>query len=1572
MNNSVIDNIQFSMFGPDEIREYSVVEVTKSDTYDKDTPIIKGPFDPRMGVIDIGKICKTCGQKNTECPGHFGHIELAIPIINYQFINIIKKILKCVCFRCSKLLVNKNTQIIENILKKGNKSRFNDICELSSKIKTCGQETEDGCGARQPKKYFKNAGISDLYAEWDKLDVDSGEGELVDKIAKKQLLPTTYLYDLLQRITDEDCEVMGFDSNFSRPEWLIHTALPVPPPSMRPSVKQDNQRMDDDLSHKLCDIIKVNNQIKHKIEKNEKLDIIQDWAKVLQYHVATLIDNDIPGVAPAIHRSGRPLKSIRQRLKGKEGRIRSNLMGKRVDYSARSVITPDPNIEIDELGVPIKIAINLTYPITVNRFNIEMLRKIVKNGPDKWPGAKTILKKNGNLFNIKYNADADETLELGDVVNRHLMDGDTVLFNRQPSLHKSSMMAHRARVMKCNSFRLNVSVTPPYNADFDGDEMNMHVPQSVQSTIELQNLADVPSQIISVRENKPVITIVQDTLLGVNRMTRYENVKFVVPKFSKSDLDDDDYLMNTQLINSNGRPIPVQNARLSNKRFLDEGNSKVGNVRLNSCYFTQNQVMNIICNIKTTDEFTGKLPLAEFRPPNYPVKLWSGKQILSLIIPDTVNLSMKNKSFDERNKTTIKENTIKIVNGILEEGVLDKDVFTKTSKGLIHTIFNDLGKVAAKNLLDNLQRIVTQFLLIDGFSVGISDMIANKVTQEKVGEIIDQKKKNISGIIQDVHLNILDNPTGKSTKEFFEHKVNQELNKAITEAGKVGIQNLDENNRATAMVNAGSKGNTLNISQMIACIGQQNIDGQRITHNFKDRTLPHYKKYDDNMESRGFIENSFITGQTPQEFFFQAMAGRVGLIDTAVKTAETGYIQRKLIKAMEDLHVGYDYSVRSSSGGVIQNIYGNDGMNAAYVESQWIPLFNGQNIYKKKELEAEYSFPNPDGWKKLISTAAWKNLTKYTSYKIKLKSNIEDLLDYRRFIAEDLYNLTEISGGILFPVPFSRIIDTVFNKEEYIVKYALKSKKTRSDINPIEIIEENNKLSDRLYANVHFKNNLIFRILLDTYCSPMKLIKKRIQREMYHEIIREVEESYIKSKIDPGEMVGTIAAQSIGEPATQMTLNTFHYAGISAKSNVTRGIPRLREVLHLTKNLKNPFVTIYLKDEYSTDKNTCQSIMNRLETILMKDIVVSTQIYFDPDNSKYETIIDEDQGILNIYKEFLDLGETDEEDIKASPWIIRFVFNKEVMMNKGIIMEDVYMAISKYDSDKLRFIYSDDNASEIIGRLQILTEIKGDESDINGLSSQNDVLSIIRDIEEDILHNIEIKGLKGISNIVMEDVSAKQFIKDPTTGDYVCKKDLDVESWILLTDGTNLVDVLNSQFVDNRNTFSNDIHEIYEILGIEAARQTIIKELDEIMQDSYTNKRHTELLADVMTFRGVLAPINRQGINSGDIGPLAKCSFEDTTDQLLKAALFSEVDTLNGVSSNIMVGQTVPCGTGYFDILLDEDKLINNYEKLDKQGVAGIEDEDVVGSDEDDIEQLLDAEEEDEFCGDDNFGFSIE
>ena len=320
---------------------------------------------------------------------------------------------------------------------------------------------------------------------------------------------------------------MGFSPIWSRPEWMICQNLAIPPPAVRPSVQHDaNQRSEDDLSHIIITIIKANNTLKKKIEEGDPA-IIKDWTSVLQYYIATMVDNKIPGCAPVAQRSGRTLKSIKERLVGKTGRVRGNLMGKRVDFSSRSVITPDARIGIQELGVPMKIAMNITFPEKVNERNIEYLTMLVmKNGANKYPGAKTLEKKCGNLISLKYvNTDIIQ-VEIGDIVHRHLKDGDPILFNRQPTLHRMSMMCHYVKIMtEGDTFRMNVADTKPYNADFDGDEMNMHCPQDYESAIELCELANVSKHIISPADSKSIIGIFQDSLLATYRMTR-DNITF--------------------------------------------------------------------------------------------------------------------------------------------------------------------------------------------------------------------------------------------------------------------------------------------------------------------------------------------------------------------------------------------------------------------------------------------------------------------------------------------------------------------------------------------------------------------------------------------------------------------------------------------------------------------------------------------------------------------------------------------------------------------------------------------------------------------------------------------------------------------------------------------------------------------------------------------------------------------------------------------------------------------------------------------------------------------------------------
>ena len=1505
MNEPEIKNvvgIQFSIMGPDEIRNRSVVEITTHDTYDKDVPVVKGIFDSRMGVTDSGKVCATCGQKNIHCPGHFGHIELAKPIYNYHFINNLIKILKCVCFRCSKLLIDVDS-LSDEVMNMSNENRFQHVYNLCGKCNLCGKHNIDGCGAPQPDTY-KLDGLNGILAKWKK------------PIDESKIIDIEYIRQILERITDSDCEYLGFSNKWCRPEWLICEVMPVPPPCVRPSVKQDNsQRMDDDLTHKLVDIIKANNQLKRKIAENSRIEVVNDWTKLLQYHCATLIDNDIPGLSQAAHRSGRALKSIRQRLKGKEGRIRNNLMGKRVDFSARSVITPDPNIELDELGVPFKIANNLTYPERVNMYNIDRLKTMLKRG-SSWPGIKTVNKRNIRITVMDTNYDTIE-LEYGDIVHRHLMDGDFVLFNRQPSLHKMSMMAHRVRVMDGNTFRLNISVTPPYNADFDGDEMNCHAPQSISSLIELREIVHVNRQIISVRENKPIITIVQDTLLGINLLTKSIPIRYIVPD------------SNRVMFIKNTNPVLIDN----------HGRKKPGNIlekRTENTMFTRSQMMNVICDLST---FGNPLPKPDIthKVGTTIIELWTGKSIFSYILPK-IDLEMNNKLSEKKND---RYNYVVIVRGLLKQGALDKDLFTKTSKGMIHTIYNDFGSDRCKDFIDDLQKITNRFLIMEGFSVGISDMIAPDNVNRKIDNFIEKKKREIQEIIQEIHLNIFENYSGTSNKSYFESKVNNVLNKTLSETEKMGLSSLSYDNRALNMINCGSKGKPTNIAQMIACLGQQNVDGKRIPYGFEDRTLPHYYKYDDSSEARGFVENSFISGQTPQEYFFHAMGGREGLIDTAVKTSETGYIQRKLIKSMEDIKVNEDYTVRSSSNIIVQFLYGGDGIDATFVESQPLLLSNldTEGLIEMFLIKSTYN------WERVLDKKIIDEVNKDKDFHKKMSNNFKNILAIYDFVISKLFE-DKIENNILFPVHIQRIIQNKCGIKRVTKKL--------SNISPIYIIETNERLKKRCFITRDYPGNRIFQILIDIHLSPKILIEKyKIQLEEYDDIIETIISKYYESIISPGELVGPIAAQSIGEPATQMTLNTFHYAGVSSKSNVTRGIPRLRELLHISKKIKSPSVKIYLRNDYIGDKDKCNYIKNKLEYMCLRDIIKSSEIYYDYKSiDSFETNIESDDEFMSIYREFESL---ESDDISTSPWIIRYVFDREIMLDKAITMEDVEIAINQYDRGNIKFIYSDENCKMLIGRVSI--KIDDVEMDDSGLQDQSDIISTFKTINNDLLTNIIISGIENIRNIVMSEIKTTKRIDSEIKT---------VNEWLLETDGTNLLELFGNEFIDHTRTTSNDVVEMYETLGIEATRNLLINEITNVVEEQgeYINSRHIELLCDVMTSTGSLISINREGIKRGNIGPLAKCSFENTTDQLIKAGIFGELDNLNGVSSNIMMGQKINAGTNNCELLLDEEKLI---------GLLDNDDIDTINEvDETNIDVLINQTDLDvDGCDDDDFDFTV-
>ena len=481
-----IDHVDFDILGNDEIKNMSALGrdtagIDIPDLYENLEPKKNGLIDPRLGPADSNTKCFTCELNNANCPGHFGHIDLAEPVFHIGYLQFVKKILDCICLRCSKLLIHKNEDELEDMLKnKQGKNRMAEIRNLVKNVTYC-QKANYGCGTQVAKiriEIKKSTAMINIIAETDLENIKDESLIIEGKKKLRQILTPEIIYDRLKNISDDDCRILGIDPKRSRPEMMVHKIFPVPPVQMRPSARGDfmgGSTMEDDLTHKLADIVKanfmINKQKESQTENSSKY--IKDRAHLLQYHITTYVDNDAISL-PKSEQKGKPFKSLAPRLKGKEGRIRNNLMGKRGDYSGRTVITSDPTIDNNQLGVPVKIAMNLTFPEVVTPNNIESLTELVRRGRDAYPGANFVFKASSIMsaeriqpIDLRYSKGAVE-LKYGDIVERHLLDDDIVLLNRQPTLHKQSMMGHRIKVIndpELLTYRLSVAVTKPYNAD---------------------------------------------------------------------------------------------------------------------------------------------------------------------------------------------------------------------------------------------------------------------------------------------------------------------------------------------------------------------------------------------------------------------------------------------------------------------------------------------------------------------------------------------------------------------------------------------------------------------------------------------------------------------------------------------------------------------------------------------------------------------------------------------------------------------------------------------------------------------------------------------------------------------------------------------------------------------------------------------------------------------------------------------------------------------------------------------------------------------------------------------------
>lgn len=870
-----INSITFGIYSPEEIISFSTCKI--------DNPKKEGygsVYDFRMGSLDDSK-CETCNLIE-ECPGHFGYIQLNEYILHPLYYKRIENILKCFCIKCFKLLITYEYLELHDILKFKGESRFQKILDICSRNNSCMH-----CEKEQPSYKF-NTTDNNMYIVY-----------IVKKNKSEIPFSVDEIKTLLDNVSNRDIELCGFNPKLIHPRNLILSIIPVIPICDRPFVKADNNICDDDLTIQYCDIIKINNELLEEgINETKKQKLLNG----LKFKVFTLFNNSQQKAK--ISQSNRPIKGIKERICGKEGQLRNNLLGKRCEQTARTVIGPDPCLKLNEVAIPVEIADILTVPVKVNKLNYEYMSNLVNSGKANFVfknGSKVarnltkyinkqgtkllsgdiiirngkrihvkngkeilnigdLIERNGNILDkIEYPGKRYYKLEIGDIVERKLQNGDYIILNRQPTLHSGSMEGMKVVIKSHKTIRFNLAICKQFNSDFDGDEMNIHVAQGLEAQAELKYLSSAQYKIITAQSSKPLSVIVQDSLLASYKMTLLKD------KLTKSQFFD-----------------IVSNLEMSTQDILKK-----------------------IQHIRRILKEKGK-----------PIHCFNGKGLISMFLPNDFN-------YEKKNNTSEEEPIVKIYRGVLYEGVFDKNIIGSSHGSIIQLLYKEYSPEEAAKFIDNIQIITRAWLFIYSFSIGLKDcLIPNSKNMAK-----EEIQNNIQKcLIEADSISITTKHNGIK-----EARINAALNKAKDIGMRIAKDAFLPDNNFISTVKSGSKGDFFNIAQITGIVGQQNIKGKRIAKilNNGNRTIHHYpyKSQTTEMEyeSRGFISSSFINGLNPREFYMHHTAARDNVIDTALGTATTGYIQRRIIKLTEDIKICYDNTVRDATNRTFQYNYNEIG-----------------------------------------------------------------------------------------------------------------------------------------------------------------------------------------------------------------------------------------------------------------------------------------------------------------------------------------------------------------------------------------------------------------------------------------------------------------------------------------------------------------------------------------------------------------------------------------------------------------------------------------------------------------------
>jgi DNA-directed RNA polymerase II subunit RPB1 len=1437
--------IEFCVQSNKSIIDYSAIQeqagLIKPEIYTGENPTVGGVIDNRLGTTSRTIRCSTCMETGWNCPGHFGHVQLAEPVYHIGMIPYVRNILRCVCIVCKKLLVGNNNPDVARIIQtKQGAQRYEAMKNLCSNINHC-----QNCGSFAHKiTVDKKFGHISVIATPIRKNVADEEMDKNKKRAPQGLTPQI-VYDILKNLSDEDVMTLGINPVRTRPENMIIVNLPVPPIQVRPSMRLESSNisnMHDDLTGKLVEIIRSNQNLKDTKGNGSlsKYSNVNEDHLCLQLHVATWQNNDNLGTLKSQQKSGKPTKSLAERLEGKEGRIRANLMGKRADYSGRGVIGSDPYIDLDEVGVPLRIARNLTYREIVTPNNIGFLTRLVQNGTRVYPGATHVIQSrvedDGSVrevfCNLQVRRVTDQiVLQIGDKVERQIVNGDVALLNRQPSLHKYSIMTHRIHVLRDptnQTIRINVNITDPYNADFDGDEMNLHLPQSIQTVVEIRLNAGSTNLFVSAGNSKILNKPKQDSSIGSYILT-----------------DDD-------------------------------------------VYIDWKDVMDILAYTKGGN--AADIPKGH---------LVSGKHVYSLILPKELNLEQKRD--DAYN--------IFIRNGELLAGRIS----SSENGSVVQKLWFQYGSKVTSDFIDDVHRMMLQFLMLHGVTVGAWDAQVPKKVHREIRRMIETRRREMMTKITEY-----ENDPYAASPEAFEAHMQESLQSLTGDFNKIVMANLDKKSGLYLAIKAGSSGTDMNATQIVVAVGQVIIDQKRIMPRFNNRSLPCYAQFDNSPAARGMCVRSFMQGLSPQELFYQAMAGREGVINTAITTADTGYFQRKLIKFLEDIKQEYDGTVRNANDKIIQLVYGDAGLNNERIVEQRIHMLKQNNkqllnscTYTEKELTKIRKI-HPD--------------TKYDSKtNDKLGRKLIKMRDQLRQIAVAIgVNSAVLQEDYRMPVDLNQYIINIVNRPErsddivvdpYYVLQNIREMYSGDIGRIVKFVPSSSVIKKRDDQNIKFLiKTYLYNTLTPRKCTEIHHLRK----DEFDELVKYYYRTISTAKSEGGEMVGVLGGQSIGEQTTQTNLKSFQKSGTGR--TVAGGLTRIKELASFSKKIKTPLMDIPLLPEYREDKNIARKIASSLKYTVIEDVLHDISVVYDPTPNKKNSLMNRD-GATNIFKAAQGKGGCQGE-IEGLPWVVRMVLSKEKMIERSTTMLDIKMSFC--NNWAMRDEDGKGNKKEykkVIEKIiQCAITSNFDNSDVPIIhirfNARNYNMRTFILFQKMIHKTYRVKGIPKIHE--SKSISEEKYVHFTDEGDVEMRKQL-----IISTEGINLPEMTKINGIDINRTRCNDVLAVYEMYGVEAARATFIREFNMALASSGTsaNHQHISQLADAITHMGGLIPVNRNGSNKLDTDPLSRASFEQTVLQLTAAGIFSQTDHLRTVSSRIMLGRMINGGTGAYDLLMDHEKI---------------------------------------------------